>query len=78
MASNSRRRPALLGAGSNENAVKTQIWIAITISVYVHTGKAEPSFIVSHHLPLTKAPEAYKHFDARENGWAKVVLKPAA
>ncbi|MDQ1720579.1 MAG: glutathione-independent formaldehyde dehydrogenase [Pseudonocardiales bacterium] len=40
-------------------------------------GKATPSFIVSHELPLQQAPEAYKHFDAREDGWTKVVLKPA-
>jgi glutathione-independent formaldehyde dehydrogenase len=44
----------------------------------IHVGKATPSFIVSHELPLDKAPDAYKHFDAREQGWTKVVLKPAA
>jgi threonine dehydrogenase-like Zn-dependent dehydrogenase len=41
-------------------------------------GKAKPSFIVSHKLPLDKAPEAYQHFDRRDNGWTKVVLNPAA
>jgi threonine dehydrogenase-like Zn-dependent dehydrogenase len=25
-----------------------------------------------------QAPDAYQHFDARDNGWTKVVLKPAA
>jgi threonine dehydrogenase-like Zn-dependent dehydrogenase len=44
----------------------------------IAAGKAEPSFLVSHELPLADAPEAYKHFDAREDGWTKVVLKPAA
>ena len=39
-------------------------------------GKAKPSFIVSHELPLEEAPEAYKHFDNRDEGWTKVVLKP--
>jgi glutathione-independent formaldehyde dehydrogenase len=29
-------------------------------------------------LPLEQAPNAYQHFDARDNGWTKVVLKPAA
>ena len=43
----------------------------------IAAGKAEPSFIVSHELPLEQAPEAYKHFDARDEGWTKVVLKPA-
>ena len=39
-------------------------------------GKVKPSWIVSHDLPLEQAPEAYKHFDAREEGWTKVVLHP--
>ena len=38
--------------------------------------KVKPSWIVSHDLPLEQAPEAYKHFDAREEGWTKVVLHP--
>ena len=39
-------------------------------------GKARPSFVVSHELPLDRAPEAYRNFDSRENGWTKVVLHP--
>ncbi|GAA3117819.1 hypothetical protein GCM10010521_01880 [Streptomyces rameus] len=39
-------------------------------------GKAEPSFIVSHELNLDEAPTAYEHFDARDEGWTKVVLHP--
>ena len=42
----------------------------------IQTGKAKPSLIVSHELPLDQAPEAYKRFDERENSWTKVVLKP--
>ncbi|HZW80019.1 MAG TPA: glutathione-independent formaldehyde dehydrogenase [Candidatus Deferrimicrobiaceae bacterium] len=44
----------------------------------IHTGRAKPSFIVSHKLPLGEAATAYKHFDARDDGWTKVVLRPAA
>ncbi len=44
----------------------------------IHFGKAAPSFIISHELPLTRAPEGYQHFDARDKGWTKVVLAPAA
>lgn len=44
----------------------------------IHAGKATPSWIVSHTLPLAEAPDAYKRFDAREDGWTKVILKPAA
>ena len=42
----------------------------------IRTNRAAPSFIVSHELTLEQAPDAYKHFDARENGWTKVVLHP--
>ncbi|KQR74054.1 aldehyde dehydrogenase [Burkholderia sp. Leaf177] len=44
----------------------------------IAADKAKPSLIVSHELPLEEAPDAYKHFDARDDGWTKVVLKPAA
>jgi glutathione-independent formaldehyde dehydrogenase len=43
-------------------------------------GRAKPSFIVSHRLPLSKAPEAYSRFVHRGVGpgedVTKVVLKP--
>lgn len=42
----------------------------------IHAGKAKPSWIVSHELPLSEAPNAYQHFDERDDGWTKVVLKP--
>lgn len=42
------------------------------------SGKANPSFLVSHELSLAQAPDAYKHFDKREDGWTKVVLHPQA
>ena len=43
----------------------------------IAADKAKPSWIVSHELSLEEAPEAYTHFDAREDGWTKVVLKPS-
>ena len=39
-------------------------------------GRARPSLIVSHELPLDAAPDAYKNFDQRADGWTKVLLKP--
>jgi glutathione-independent formaldehyde dehydrogenase len=43
-------------------------------------GRAKPSFIVSHRLPLSQAPVAHQHFVKRGVGegkeWTKVVLKP--
>ena len=44
----------------------------------ITTGRAKPSLIISHQLTLDQAPDAYQHFDNREDGWTKVVLKPAA
>jgi glutathione-independent formaldehyde dehydrogenase len=44
----------------------------------ITADKAHPSLIVSHELPLTEAPDAYKNFDERTDGWTKVVLHPAA
>ena len=44
----------------------------------IQAGEATPSFVVSHELPLDKAPEGYQHFDARDDGWTKVVLHPSA
>ncbi|MEU4219642.1 glutathione-independent formaldehyde dehydrogenase [Actinoplanes sp. NPDC026623] len=41
-------------------------------------GRAQPSFLVSHELPLTEAVGGYQHFDSRDAGWTKVLLRPAA
>lgn len=41
-------------------------------------GRAKPSAIVSHELPLTEAPAAYEKFDKRVDGYTKVILHPAA
>ncbi len=39
-------------------------------------GRAKPSFVISHRLPLDAAPDAYKNFDARGSEYTKVILKP--
>jgi glutathione-independent formaldehyde dehydrogenase len=41
------------------------------------TGAAKPSLIVSHRLPIGEAPAAFAKFDARQEGYIKVILKPA-
>lgn len=46
------------------------------LSKLIEHDKVKPSWIVSHELPLERAPEAYEKFDKREKGWTKVVLKP--
>ncbi|HXH12972.1 MAG TPA: glutathione-independent formaldehyde dehydrogenase [Alphaproteobacteria bacterium] len=40
-------------------------------------GRARPSFIISHRLPLAQAPMAYDKFDKRVEGYTKVILDPA-
>nr|WP_233205785.1 glutathione-independent formaldehyde dehydrogenase [Cryobacterium sp. Y82] len=42
----------------------------------IAVGKAKPSWIVSHEIPLSQAADAYKNFGDRNNGWTKVILKP--
>ena len=38
-------------------------------------GRAKPSKIVSHHIPIAKAPDAYEHFDRRDDGYTKVLIR---
>jgi glutathione-independent formaldehyde dehydrogenase len=40
------------------------------------SGRATPSFVVSHELPLDQAANAYEKFDQRIEGYTKVVLHP--
>jgi glutathione-independent formaldehyde dehydrogenase len=42
----------------------------------IASGKAQPSFVVSHELALDQAPSGYQHFDARDSGWTNVILHP--
>jgi threonine dehydrogenase-like Zn-dependent dehydrogenase len=48
----------------------------IGVVAEVGSAVAKPSWIVAHQLPLDEAPSGYPHFDARDNGWTKVVLHP--
>jgi threonine dehydrogenase-like Zn-dependent dehydrogenase len=42
----------------------------------VQAGEIDPSFVISHTLPLEKAPEAYRMFRDKRDRCTKVVLKP--
>jgi glutathione-independent formaldehyde dehydrogenase len=42
----------------------------------ITAGRARPSFVVSHELPLEQAPDAYRKFDRRVDGYTKVILHP--
>jgi len=41
-------------------------------------GKIDPSFVISHTLPLEEGPKGYKLFHDQQNECTKVVLKPGA
>jgi threonine dehydrogenase-like Zn-dependent dehydrogenase len=42
----------------------------------IEAGEIDPSFIVTHRLPLEQAPAGYAIFNNKEDGCIKVVLKP--
>lgn len=42
----------------------------------IQEGKIDPTFVISHRLKLTDAPDAYANFNTEKNVWRKVVLKP--
>ena len=42
----------------------------------VQKGEIDPSFVISHTLPLEEAPRAYEMFRNKEDHCTKVVLKP--
>jgi glutathione-independent formaldehyde dehydrogenase len=39
------------------------------------SGRAKPSFVVSHHVSFDEVEEAYEKFDRRKDGYVKVVLE---
>src|SRR5215204_1058818 len=39
------------------------------------SGRAKPSFVVSHHISFDEVEEAYRKFDQRKDGYVKVVLE---
>jgi threonine dehydrogenase-like Zn-dependent dehydrogenase len=45
---------------------------------HVRSGRLDPVKILSNVEPMTGAIEAYEAFDARQPGWIKVELEPAA
>lgn len=38
-------------------------------------GRAKPSKIVSHHIRIDDAPDAYEKFDKRIDGYTKVLIR---
>jgi threonine dehydrogenase-like Zn-dependent dehydrogenase len=44
----------------------------------IRQGRIDPSFVVTHRLPLSEAPHGYQIFREKQDGCIKVVLDPAA
>jgi threonine dehydrogenase-like Zn-dependent dehydrogenase len=44
----------------------------------VERGEIDPSFVISHRLPIAQAPEAYRMFRDKQDHCTKVVLDPWA
>jgi threonine dehydrogenase-like Zn-dependent dehydrogenase len=42
----------------------------------IEAGEIDPSFVITHRLPLEEGPDAYKTFRDKKDGCIKVVLKP--
>ena len=43
---------------------------------HIESGEIDPSFVITHRVPLDEAPEMYKTFRDKKDGCIKVVLKP--
>jgi threonine dehydrogenase-like Zn-dependent dehydrogenase len=44
----------------------------------ISLGQIDPSFVITHSVPLEQGPEMYKTFRDKQDGCIKVVLKPQA
>jgi threonine dehydrogenase-like Zn-dependent dehydrogenase len=44
---------------------------------YIEEGKVDPTFVITHRMPLEKASDAYRMFDRKEDGAIKIILKPS-
>jgi len=42
----------------------------------IRAGEIDPSYIITHQLPLTEAAHAYEIFSSKSDGCVKVVLRP--
>lgn len=43
---------------------------------HIQAGRIDPSFVITHTMPLDQAPQGYETFNNKRDGCIKVVLKP--
>jgi threonine dehydrogenase-like Zn-dependent dehydrogenase len=70
-----------LGAAMNkgltikQGQTHTQKYMPILLGK-IERGEIDPSFVITHRIPLDDAPAAYEIFQKKEDGCIKVVLQP--
>jgi threonine dehydrogenase-like Zn-dependent dehydrogenase len=42
----------------------------------IEAGEIDPSFVITHRIPLSDAPKAYQQFRDKKDGCIKVVINP--
>lgn len=50
-------------------------WWKEILEEYIMTGKFDPTFMISHRVPIEDFPKLYKAFDKRESGVMKVFVE---
>jgi threonine dehydrogenase-like Zn-dependent dehydrogenase len=46
------------------------------LGILEHEDPWDVESFATHHLPLDEAPQAYEHFQKKEEGMVKVVFRP--
>lgn len=68
---------ALVGKGLTVKSGQTHVQKYLQqLLGMIEDGKIDPSFVITHRIPLEGAPEAYEKFRKKEDGCIKVVIKP--
>lgn len=68
---------ALVGKGLTVKSGQTHVQKYLgPLLEMIDGGKIDPSFVITHRIPLEAAPDAYEKFRKKEDGCIKVVIKP--
>ncbi|WP_367874302.1 zinc-dependent alcohol dehydrogenase [Luteolibacter sp. Populi] len=68
---------ALVGKGLTVKSGQTHVqrYLAPLLEK-IENGEIDPSFVITHKIPLQDAPDAYEKFRTKTDGCIKVVIKP--
>ncbi len=68
---------AAFGKGLNFRMGQTHVMRYLRpLLEHIERGTLDPSFVITHRVPIDRAPEAYRMFRDKQDGCIKVVLKP--